>query len=109
MKKPTNTINQAKLCQKVAVKLNYSINFRHIYDVVSLFTDEFMIELRAKSRIDIPNFCSFRIESTKPRKFHHIQKRTLEISRGRRLLNVKLSYKLRDLIIQNLDLKKTFM
>jgi nucleoid DNA-binding protein len=110
MKKfPTTTINKRKLGSLVAKRLGYSIHHTHISNVISLFIDSFMDELQDKQRIDIGNFGSFRLEKTKPRKFHNIQKRRFAVSAGRPRLKIKLSRSLRAKIIRNLDLVKTFI
>lgn len=109
MKKPFKTINKRKLTFLIAKKLEHQIHHIHIANILSLFIDEFIIELQKKQKIDIPNFCSFRLEKTKPRKFHNIQKRRMSISTGKPLLKIKLSRSLRNKIVQNLDLIKTFI
>lgn len=109
MKKPSKTINKHKLIGLVAKKINHEIHYKHVANVISLFTDEFMFELRAKKAIHIPNFCSFRLEQSKPRKYHNINKRRFSISTGKTLIKIKLSPSLRNKIVENLDILKTFI
>ena len=110
MKKyPTTTFSKRKLSFLVAKKLNHNIHHIHVSNVISLFIDGFMDELQKRQRIDIPNFASFRLEKSKPRKFHNIQKRRFSISAGKPRLKIKLARTLRSRIIRNLDLVKTFI
>jgi nucleoid DNA-binding protein len=109
MKKPRAMMSKRKLAFIVAKRLNHNIHHIHILNVISMFVDGFMDELQKKERIDIANFGSFRLECTKPRKFHNVQKRRLAVSAGKPQLKIKLSRSLRNKIIRNLDLVKTFI
>ena len=107
--KQSKILNKNKLTLLVAQKLQHSIHQKHIANVISMFIDEFMIELQQKEEINISNFCNFKLERSSPRKFHNVQKRRFAISSGKPLLKIKLSRSLRNRIIQNMDLIKTFL
>lgn len=109
MKKPPVTLSKRKLVFLVAKKLDHTIHHIHVSNVISLFIDGFMDDLQKKERIDIGNFGSFRIERTKPRKFHNVHKRRFAVSTGNPRLKIKLSRSLRSKIIRNLDIVKTFI
>ncbi len=109
MKKQSKILNKRNLSFLVAKKLNHTIHHIHIANVISMFIDEFMIELQQKEQINISNFCSFKLEKSKPRKFHNVRKRRFAVSSGTSLLKIKLSRSLRNRIIQNMDLIKTFL
>ncbi len=81
----------------------------HIANIISIFIDEFMIELQQKKQINIANFCSFKLEKSKPRKFYNVKKRRFAISSGTNLIKIKLSRSLRNRIIKNIDIIKTFL
>jgi len=109
MKKHYNTINKQRLIKLVSKKINHQIHHTHINDIVSLFIDEFISTLNHKKQLNIHNFCSFRVEKNKPRKFYDIHKRRFAISNSKYLLKIKLHRALRNKIIKNLDLIKTFL
>jgi nucleoid DNA-binding protein len=109
MKKLPKTLNKRKLSFLVGKKLQYNIHQAHIANVISMFIDEFMSILEQKGQINIINFCNFKLEKSKPRKFHNIHKGRFAVSSGRSLIRIKLSRSLRNQIIQNLDLMKTFL
>lgn len=92
----------------VAKKMNYKIHYKHISNVISIFIDEFILQLQRK-QINIPNFCLFKIEKTKPRKHYNIQKQRFSISTGKFLIKIKVAKSLRREIIQHIDLIKTFL
>lgn len=108
MQKP-KLVNKLRLTRSVGKKLHYNINSLHIANVISLFVNEFANELQNKEQINIPNFGVFRIEKSKPRKFFHIGEKRFAFSKGNYLLKIKLSQSLRNKIIANLDLIKTFV
>ena len=109
MKKLSKTLNKRKLSFIVAKKFNQTIHYTHVANIISMFIDEFMIELQQKEQINISNFCNFRLEKSKPRKFHNVYKQRFAVSSGKPLLKIKLSKSLRNRIIQNMDLIKTFL
>jgi len=109
MKKPSITLNKRKLTFLVTKRLKHNIHHIHIANVISIFVDEFLLNLQQKENINIPNFCHFKLEMSKPRKFHNLQKQRFAISEGKILLKIKLSKSLRNKIIQNMDLIKTFL
>lgn len=109
MKKLSKTLNKRKLTFLVAKRLNHTVHHIHIANIVSMFIDEFLITLEQNGKINIPNFCIFKLETSKPRKFHNVQKRRFAISTGKSILKIKLSRSLRNRIIQNMDLIKTFL
>lgn len=109
MKKLSRTLNKRKLTFLVAKKLNHTIHHIHVANIISMFVDEFVSELEQKEKINIPNFCSFKLEQSKPRKFHNVQKRRFAISTGKSIIKIKLSRSLRNRIVQNMDVIKTFL
>ena len=109
MQKPFKVLNKKILSSLVAKKINYTIHYTHITNVISMFIDEFMMHLQQKEQINISNFCSFKLEKSKPRKFHNVRKRRFAVSAGTVLIKIKLSRALRNKIIQNMDLIKTFL
>jgi nucleoid DNA-binding protein len=109
MKKLSKILNKRKLSFIIAKKLNHTIHHIHIANIISLFVDEFMNQLEQKEKINVPNFCTFKLETNKPRRFYNIKKRRFAVSTGTLRMKVKLSRSLRNRIIQNMDLMKTFL
>lgn len=109
MKKTSATINKLQFVSIVAKKLNHRLSFMHIANVISLFLDEWGRQLQIKEKINIPNFGVFKIEKTKPRKYHNINKKRFAVSTGKSLIKIRLSRSLRNKIVENLDLIKTFI
>lgn len=109
MKKLSKNLTKRKLAFGVGRKLKYSIHNIHILNVVSLFIDQFMTEFLEKKEINIPNFCLFKIEKNKPRKYHNIQKNRFAVAPGHPQLKIKLDPAIRNEIIKHIDVIKTFM
>lgn len=103
------TINKLKLINLVSKRLNYQIHKSHISNIVSLFVDEFFLELKTNRKIEIINFCSFSLHKSKPRKYHDFFKSRMAVSKGKTYLRIILTPELRNEIVNNLDLIKTFL
>lgn len=102
-------VNKYELIKRVGTRLNHRFGKLHLRNVVALFLDEFVQELRAKKVIRIPNFCSFSIEKSEQRFFHNIQTRKVMKSKGKHLLKIRLAPSLRRLVIKKIDIVKTFL
>lgn len=109
MSKVSKTITKRDMIDLIHKKLALKFSKSHIGNVVSFFIDQFMIELQEKRIINMANFCSFRIERTKPRKYHDYIKNRFSISKGRPQLKIKISYSLSKKIINHIDIVKTFL
>jgi nucleoid DNA-binding protein len=102
------TLNKRKLVDMIARNLNHTIHRAHISNVISMFADDFLTELQQKQKIKIGNFCVFWQETSKPRKYHHLWERRVMLADGKTHLKIKLMQSLRDRIVGELDLIKTF-
>lgn len=102
-------VNKYELTKRVGRRLNYQFSKLHLRNVVALFLDEFVQELKIKKVIYIPNFCFFSIKKSEPRLFHNIQTHKVMKSKGKQLLKIRLASSLRRLVINKIDIVKTFL
>lgn len=109
MIKPYKTLNKRALTSLISKRIKHSIHCAHIENVMSLFMDEFIAALEKGQVLNMPNFCAFKLEKSKPRKFYNVQERRFAVSSGKYLIKIKISKPLRDKIVENIDVVKTFL
>ncbi len=102
-------LNKFKLISLIGTRLKYSLKYRQISDILSLFVEEFATELQNKRRLRIGNFCIFYLKKSKPRKFYNLNLQRFAISKGKWIMKMKLTPDLRKKLIKHLDLMKTFL
>lgn len=105
----TKNLNKVKITRAVAKRINNRATHLHITNIISLLIEEFNKALANGEVIKIKNFATFFVKHSKPRKYHDIQNKKMFISSSNPLLKIKLDAKLRDRIIKNIDILKTFM
>ncbi len=98
------TINKKNISLLITKKLNNNISYKNISDVISIFFEELFKELKTGKKIKIKNFCSFKLEKTKPRRYFNYWTKQFAISKGRPQFKIQLSYSLRKKISKHLDL-----
>lgn len=108
LQRPFENVNKRQLAQLVAERLKHHYKIEYVMNVISLFLDQFSVELQTLKPINIPCFGYFRIEKSKPRKFFHIGEQRFSVSRGNYLLKITIDPLLKRKIIRNIDLLKTF-
>lgn len=103
------TLNKPKICHIINRKTRLKLGHDRISDILSIFFEEFFKELEDGKELRIPNFCSFRVEKTKPKRYHDIRTGTCAISKSRPQFKIRLMPKLKKKIAKELDLLKTFI
>lgn len=102
------TLNRTRLVKNIRKRMRNSIRCSVINDIISLFIEEFNSELINKKEVDIPGFGVFSLEYSKPRKYHDFQQKKMFISKSNPLLKFRMTQKLKNKILENLDILKTF-
>jgi nucleoid DNA-binding protein len=105
---PTS-IDKIILWGYVNIKINYSINTKHVYSVICILFDEIINDLMKGKKIEIINFGTIFFKIIKAKRYHHIALRKIMHSEGgTKSLRMTLDSKFRKKLCSCLDLDKTF-
>jgi nucleoid DNA-binding protein len=76
--------------------------------VLNILFEEMIADLKAGKTIEIFNFCTFNVKDWKPHKIFDIYNGIVKMTNGYRELKIKLNDDLEKVLIDNIDVKKTF-
>lgn len=104
----TSNVDRRFLWQYVAKKLKRKILAIHVASIVNILLDELVSELQIIGTIKIGNFGKLFFKQMKPRKHYDFSRKKVMESKGRRMLRFKLNKNVQTIIVNNLDIAKTF-
>lgn len=103
----TESISRRILCQKVSKK-NSSINYLHVQSVVNILLEEILVDIINKKIIMIGGLGKIFLKQLGPRKHFNIHTKCFDIAPGNKILRFEIDKKFRQILIDNLDIAKTF-
>lgn len=102
------SVDRRYLWQYVTKKLNHSIHYSHIQSVINIMFEIMLEDLNNGLEISIGNFGKFLLKKLGARKHINIYSGQYEKSPGNRIIRFELTKKLRRILMNNLDIDKTF-
>lgn len=84
------------------------VHHYHVLAVISILFEEIVKQIKLGKPITIVNFGVLSLKETKPRKHYNVTTRSTTFSPAHKILHFVLDKKIKKLLIQHLDLNKTF-
>lgn len=101
-------IDKKQFCNHVNAKLAGKVHSAHVLSIISILFDELLIDLAEKSVFSIGNFGKFKYIQMQPRRYFDIGAKEIRMSKSFKIIRFSLFKKMRDELIKNLDIDKTF-
>jgi nucleoid DNA-binding protein len=108
MNKKGKSIDRQKFIRAISKRLKHQVAWNHVLGVSNILLDQFMDKLIEERSFKIGNFGSFFIRKMKDRRHKDIFHNKIVISKGKNMMRFTLEKKVRDLLINHLDLAETF-
>ena len=108
MNKIPTSISKRVLWRYVNVKIKRIVHHYHVFSIISILFEEILKDLVSGKNIEIFNFGIFSLKENKPRLHYDISKKTFVVSKGRKVMRLALSPKVKKIICKHVDLDKTF-
>lgn len=102
------SVDRRYLWQFVTKKINRTIHYSHVQSVINIMFEIMLEDLNNGIEISIGNFGKFLLKKLGARKHINIYSGQYEKSPGNKIIRFELSKKLRRILMNNLDIDKTF-